>query len=106
VVSSKRRQNLATCLKFGKKISCKVNREGVLEQFMDVEVKKSIEIDLEFIEHLDRLIWNQERHILRNAREHDPHALYLLRTVHGIGPVLSLSILYEIHDVSRFFRAL
>jgi transposase len=27
-----------------------------------------------------------------------------LRTVHGIGPVLSLVILYEIHDIDRFPR--
>jgi transposase len=27
-----------------------------------------------------------------------------LRTVHGIGPILSLVILYEIHDIDRFPR--
>ena len=89
---------------FGKKIAYKIHRESVAHQFVDPDVRRSIETDLELIDHLDRLTCNLERFILRNARDHDPNALYLLRTVHGIGPVLSLVILYEIHDIDRFPR--
>jgi transposase len=33
---------------------------------------------------------------------HDPQTYFLLQTVPGIGKVLALTLLYEIHDVHRF----
>lgn len=89
---------------FGKKIAHKIHRVGLAQRFPDPSVRRSIELDIELIDHYDRLIGNLERDILRHAREHDPQDLYLLRTVHGIGQVLSLVILYEIHDIHRFPR--
>jgi transposase len=89
---------------FGKKITYKIHRDTVAEQFIDPDVRTSITADLDLIDHLDRLKWNLERYILRNAREHDPNAIYLLKTIHGVGLVLSLVILYEIHDIGRFPR--
>ncbi len=89
---------------FGKKITYKIHRESVAEQFTDASVRRSIETDLDLIDHLDRLTCNLERHILRIARGHDPNALYLLRSIHGVGPILSLVMLYEIHDINRFPR--
>ena len=41
---------------------------------------------------------------MRTAKEHDHNTLYRLRTVPGIGKILSLVILYEIHDITRFAR--
>ncbi len=38
------------------------------------------------------------------AKNHDPQSLYLLRTIYGIGKILSLTILYEIGDINRFPR--
>lgn len=89
---------------FGKKIAYKIHRQNVLERFEDPDVRMSISADLELIDSLDLLIGNLERYILRNAREHNPQALHLLRTIHGIGPVLALTLLYEIHDIDRFPR--
>ncbi len=89
---------------FGRKIANKIHRVGLAEQFPDPVVRHSIEIDIELIDHYDRLIGDLERYILRHARQHDPQDLHLLRTVHGIGPTLSLVILYEIHDIHRFPR--
>lgn len=40
--------------------------------------------------------------ILRSAREHAPQTLHLLRTVPGIGKLLALNPLHEIHDIHRF----
>ena len=87
---------------FGRKITYHVHREGVAEQFEDPVVRKAIEVDLELIDHYDLLIGVLERHILRLARQHDPQNLMLLQTIHGIGKVLSLVILHEIHDIHRF----
>jgi transposase len=89
---------------FGKKIAYKIHRQNVLERFTDPDVRMSISADLKLIDHLDRSIGNLERYILRNARNHNPQALHLLRTIHGIGPVLALTILYEIHHIHRFPR--
>ena len=40
--------------------------------------------------------------MLRQARGHDPQSFQLLRSIPGIGKVLSLTVLYEIHDIRRF----
>jgi transposase len=87
---------------FGTKIAQKIHREGLCERFEDPCIRRSIEVDLELIDHYDLLIGSLERSILKTAGRHDPNAIHLLRTVHGIGKVLSLVILYEIHDIHRF----
>jgi len=38
----------------------------------------------------------------QQAKQHSPVHLKLLKTVHGIGAILSLTILYEIGDIARF----
>jgi transposase len=45
-----------------------------------------------------------ELSILKTAKQHNANTLYLLRTVPGIGEILSLVLLYEIHDIERFPR--
>lgn len=87
---------------FGKRISQKKNRDGVAERFIDASVQKSIETDLQLIDYYDQLLATVELHILRAAREHDGKALLRLRSVPGIGQILALVILYEIHDINRF----
>ncbi len=89
---------------FGTNISYKKNRIGVAEQFTDPDVRMSMAADLELIALLDDLKNRLELHITRNAKDHDPQALYRLRTVPGIGSIISLSILYEIGDINRFAR--
>ena len=89
---------------FEANISYKRNRVGVAEQFVDPDVRMSMKADLELIALLDDLKNRLELHIVRNAKNHDPQALYRLRTVPGIGPIISLVILYEIGDISRFPR--
>jgi transposase len=42
--------------------------------------------------------------IVTTAQHHDAHTLYLLHTVPGIGKILSLVLLYEIHQIDRFPR--
>ena len=47
---------------------------------------------------LKKLEW----HIEKTAGEHDYHTLYLLRSIPGVGQILALVILYEVHDAGRF----
>ena len=42
--------------------------------------------------------------LVRTAKQHDGDAFHRLRSVPGIGKVLALTILYEIHDITRFDR--
>jgi transposase len=88
----------------GKKIAYKANRDGVAERFSDPAVQKSIEVDLALIGHYDELLRDVELSILKAAKQHNANTLYLLRTVPGIGEILSLVLLYEIHDIQRFPR--
>jgi transposase len=88
----------------GKKIAYKANREGVAACFADPAVHKSIEVALALITSYDELRRDVELTIVTTARHHDAHTLYLLQTVPGIGKMLSLMLLYDIHDMARFPR--
>ena len=88
----------------GKKIAYKANRAGVAERFADPAVQKSMEVDLALIDYYDELLRDLELAIVRTAKQHDAHTLYLLQTVPGIGKILSLVLLYEMHDIARFPR--
>ena len=52
----------------------------------------------------DRLRRDRELAVVKTAKQHDANTLYLLRTVPGIGEILSLVLLDEIHDIQRFPR--
>jgi transposase len=88
----------------GKKLAYKANRTGVAERFPDPAVQKSMEVDLALIGYYDQLLSDVELPILKAAKQHDAQPLYLLQTVPGIGKILSLVLLYEIHDIQRFPR--
>ena len=88
----------------GKKIAYKANRAGVAERFSEPAVQKSVDVDLALIDHDDRLLRDVELAILHTAKQHNANTLSLLRTVPGIGEILRLGLLYEIHDIQRFPR--
>src|SRR5262245_33766873 len=88
----------------GKKIAYKANRDGVAERFSNPAAQKSIEVDLALIGHDEQLLRDVELSLLTTAKQHDANTLYLRRTVPGIGEILSLGRLDEIHDIHRFPR--
>jgi transposase len=88
----------------GKKIAYKTNRTGVAERFADPAVQKSVEVDLALIDYYDQLLRDLELALVKTAKQHDANTLYLLQTVPGIGKILSLVLLYEMHDIARFPR--
>ncbi len=87
---------------FAKKISRKYNREGVAERFENPSVRKSVEVDLEMIDSLNKILSQLEWYIEKTAKQHDYHTLYLLRSIPGVGQILALVILYEVHDIKQF----
>src|SRR5919109_1501757 len=88
----------------GKKIAYKANRDGVAERFPEPAVQKSVEVDLALIDFYDQLLRDLELTIVRTAKQHDAQTLYRLQAIPGIGKILSLVLLYEIHDITRFPR--
>ncbi len=88
----------------GTKIAYKANREGIAARFSDPSVQKTIELDLALLNYYDTLLTELELYIVRTAKAHDVQAFYLLRSVPGIGKILALLILYEVHDILRFPR--
>jgi transposase len=70
----------------------------------DPAVHQSIEVDLALIGCDDAWLRDLELAIVRAAQHHDATTLYLLRTVPGIGKLLSLVWLYASHDIERFPR--
>src|SRR5713101_2630638 len=88
----------------GKTIAYNANRAGVAERFPDPAVQKSIEVDLALIDYYDQLLSDVELAIVQTAKQHNAQTLYRLQSVPGIGKILSLVLLYEIHDIARFPR--
>jgi len=89
---------------FERRLGYPDNREGVREHFTEPSVRKSIEVDRTWVAQYDTLITDLELTIVREAKRHDADAFHRLRSVPGIGKVLAWTILYELHDITRFDR--
>jgi transposase len=89
---------------FGKKLVYAANREelDVASRFKDPSVRLSVETDLEMIDKLDEQIHAVELHLERHAKVDDPDTLARLRSIPGVGKILGLIFLYEIHNIGRF----
>ena len=80
------------------------NRVGLADAVTDPLVRANVEADLAMAERCDLIIKSLGRTIEAQAQSDDPDTLRLLRTIPGIGQVLALTLLYELHDISRFPR--
>jgi len=88
----------------GKNIAYKTNRDGVAARCADPAVHKSIAGDRALITSYDALLRDVARTIVNTAQHHDAPTLYLRPTVPGLGQILSLVLLYAIHQIDRFPR--
>jgi len=80
------------------------NRNGIVEQFEHPAVQKSMAVDLEVVRTYDTILADLERTIIKLANHHDPVSYALLQSIHGVGRILGLIMLYEIEDIGRFPR--
>jgi transposase len=92
---------------FSKKLSFAANRAElkIAERFADASVQQSAAVDLALVERLDELIGEVELYLTRTAKVDDVQTYHRLQTVPGVGKVLALVLLYELHDVARFASA-
>jgi transposase len=88
----------------GKKLASKANRAGVVERFSDPAVQKSVEVDLALIGGYDPLLSDVELTIGQTAKQHDAPTWYRLPSVPGLGKILSVVLLDDIHAMSRVPR--
>jgi transposase len=89
---------------FGKKLMYARNRKelNILKRFTDASVRTNIDLDLRLLDSLDELINDVELYLTRTVKVDQPQWYYLLNTIPGVGKILALVLLYEIHDINRF----
>jgi transposase len=86
-----------------KKLTYAGNRPAdFAERFTDPSTRLMIESDLALIDNYDAQIQTLETHLTRSAKVDDPVTFGFLKTVPGIGPILGLTLLYEIDQIDRF----
>jgi transposase len=86
-----------------KRITAEVNRTEILDRFAnEPQLSASIAADCAIIDALEDQIRRLELHLERRAKMEDAQGFYLLRSIPGIGKILALTILYEIHTIERF----
>jgi transposase len=92
---------------FPKKLSFAANRAAmdIAERFADPSVQKCAAVDLAVVERLDELIGELALYLVRTAKVDDVQTFYRLRSIPGVGKVLALVLLDELHDIRRFSRA-
>lgn len=77
-------------------------REELKHRYPNPVVQRNIELDMNILDFYARGLSKVEHFILAQAHQHDQASIELLKTVPGIGRILSLTILYEIGDINRF----
>jgi transposase len=89
---------------FSKKLIYAKNREelDIAARFDNPQLQKSVLVDLALIDALDQQIADVELHLERTAKVEDPQTFHTLKTIGGVGKILGLTLLYEIHDIRRF----
>ncbi|MBI4777601.1 transposase [Candidatus Desantisbacteria bacterium] len=80
----------------------KSSRAELSNQFSHPDISISIDCDISTINSMDATISKIEKQVYAQAKHHDQNALTILMTTPGIGEILALTILYEIHTISRF----
>jgi transposase len=91
-----------TLPELGKNLADKANRDGVAERLTDPAGHKRIEVDLALITSDDELLTDLELAIVNSAKQHEANTFYRLRSIPGVGKILALVMLYEIHEIRRF----
>jgi transposase len=86
-----------------KKLTYAANRtDDLADRFADPSTRLAVTADLGLIDAYDTQVADLERYLVKHAKVDDAVTFGLLRTTPGIGPILGLTLLYEIDDIKRF----
>ncbi len=77
-------------------------REQLRHYFPDPAAQKNIDLDMALLDSYAQQLSQVEWYIQQQAKQHNPVHFQLLKSVWGIGPILALTILYEIGSIQRF----
>jgi transposase len=88
----------------GKTSADQANRGGVAARFPDPAAPKSIEGDLALLEDYDRPLTERERGRVNTAKAPKARVCSRLRALPGVGTILALVLLDDIHDIQRLPR--
>ncbi|MCQ2966906.1 MAG: IS110 family transposase [Alphaproteobacteria bacterium] len=84
------------------KIKTDTYRNNLPEQFSNPVISKMVDADNFLFNSYNEIILKIEKEVLDMVKTQDHLSFLLIRTVPGIGPILALTILYEIDNISRF----
>ena len=87
---------------FEASLKAKCNRARVASQFQDLAVRRSVELDIEALGYYDEMLRCLELDITNITKAENGDTFHKLKTVPGIGRLLAITILYEMHTVERF----
>jgi transposase len=88
----------------GETLAYQATRGGVAERFCDPAVQQSLAVDLTLIGSYDRLLTELELALVNTAQAHDGQTFSRLRSIPGVGNILALVLLDDIHEIHRFPR--
>lgn len=87
---------------FEKSISYRTNRVGIADRFPEGSLQTMISLDVDLIDFYDRQIQKLDLYLERHAKLDDADTFYRLQSIPGVGRILAMTLLYEIHDIRRF----
>ncbi|MBT5825462.1 MAG: IS110 family transposase [Gammaproteobacteria bacterium] len=77
-------------------------REKLKSTFPDPVVQKNIDLDMAILDCYSKELKQVEIFIENQAKQHNAAHLHILKSIHGVGRILALTILYEIGSITRF----
>jgi len=77
-------------------------REQLRSAFPDLSVQKNINLNMAILDCYAEQLSKVEWYVEQQAKQHKPIHLHILKSIHGIGRILSLTIIYEIGNINRF----
>ena len=87
---------------FEKSISYRTNRVGLADRFTEGSLRTMIQLDGDLIDFYDEQIKRLDLYLEQHAKLDDPDTFYRLMSIPGVGRILAMTMLYEIHDIRRF----
>lgn len=88
----------------GKQRASKAQRDGVAARFPAPAVQKRVAVDLALMDDDDQLRSDVELAIVQTAKPQNAQTLSRLHAVPGIGKIVRVVVLDEIHAITRFPR--